>query len=87
MVVITQVIPQDQASIPLHASPQATPSSPPAAHPGRRLPPPAPPKLDELSEAFLEGVPQALGVGFSGVGGGGALLANRHPVVDFLCGR
>lgn len=62
VVVITQVIHQDQASIPLQTSPQATPTSTPVAPPAKRLLPPAPAKLDELSLAFLRGGPQALGV-------------------------
>lgn len=68
VVVITQVIHQDQASIPLQTSPQATPTSTPVAPPVKRLPPPAPAKLDELSLAFLRGGPQALGVSFSAWG-------------------
>lgn len=62
VVVITQVIPQDHASIPLQTSPLTTPTSTPAAPPAKRLPPPASPKLDEFSVAFLQGGPQALGV-------------------------
>lgn len=62
VVVITQVIPQDHASIPLQTPPLAPPTSTPAAPPARRLAPPAPTKLGELSVAFLQGGPQALGV-------------------------
>lgn len=65
--VITQVIPQDESSIPLHGVPhgsQATPTAPPAPPPARRPLPPT--KLDELSASFLQGGPQGLGVSFLG---------------------
>uniref|UniRef100_H3CL03 Uncharacterized protein n=1 Tax=Tetraodon nigroviridis TaxID=99883 RepID=H3CL03_TETNG len=60
VVVITQVIHQDQASIPLQTPPRATP--PPATPTSTPAAPPAPSKLDELRVAFLQGGPQALGV-------------------------
>ncbi|TWW79840.1 membrane-spanning 4-domains subfamily A member 4A [Takifugu flavidus] len=63
VVVITQVIPQDEASIPLHSVPdgaQATPTTARTTPPARRLLPPT--KLDELSASFLQGGPQGLGV-------------------------
>lgn len=82
VVVITQVIHQDQASIPLQTSPQATPTSTPVAPPAKRLLPPAPAKLDELSLAFLGGGPQALGVSFSERG-----ATADGPLMDFLCCR
>lgn len=82
VVVITQVIHQDQASIPLQTSPQATPTSTPAAPPARRLLAPAQAKLDELSVAFLQGWPQALGVSSSE-----SQLPADGPLMDLLCCR
>lgn len=74
VVVITQVIQQDDTSIPLQSSPQATPTCPPAAPPAKRSPPPAPKKLDDFNLAFLQGGPQALGVSFSGPWEGGGVF-------------
>lgn len=92
VVVITQVIQQDDTSIPLQSSPQATPTCPPAAPPAKRSPPPAPKKLDDFSLAFLQGGPQALGVSFSGPweGGGGVIRPGGllpGALMDFLCCR
>lgn len=70
VVVITQVIQQGEASIPLHSVPcgsQATPTTAPALPPAGRLVPPAHTKLDELSASFLQGMPQGLGVSFLGL--------------------
>lgn len=67
VVIITQVIPQDEANVPLGSIPhglQATPTTAPAPPPARRLLPPT--KLDELSASFLQGGPQGLGVSFLG---------------------
>lgn len=67
LVVITQVIQQDEASIPLDSVPpgfHATPTTAPTTPPARRLLPPT--KLDELNAFFLQGGPQGLGVSFLG---------------------
>lgn len=68
VVIVTQVIPQDQAYIPLQNAAlveQATPSAPPDPPAVRQATPSAPTKLDEITASFLQGQPQGLGVRWS----------------------
>ncbi|XP_051255359.1 membrane-spanning 4-domains subfamily A member 4A [Dicentrarchus labrax] len=58
VVVVTQVIPQDETSIPLQAPPSTTQAPPPVP----RAPSSAPAKMDDMTAAFLRGQPQVLGV-------------------------
>lgn len=54
VLVVTQVIPQEESSIPLQA--------PPTQAPPTQAPPPASAKLDDMTACFLRGEPQGLGV-------------------------
>lgn len=56
VVIVTQVIPQDDPSIPLQAPPTAAKTAPPPA----TLAPPT--KLDDVTATFLRGQPHGLGV-------------------------
>lgn len=56
VLVVTQVIPQEESSIPL----QTPPTQPPA--PVKQAPPPAFAKVDDMTASFLRGEPQGLGV-------------------------
>nr|XP_046256204.1 membrane-spanning 4-domains subfamily A member 4A isoform X3 [Scatophagus argus] len=72
VVVVTQVLPQDETSIPLQAAAAVTQAPPPAKQappPAKQAPPQAkqgPPsantKMDDMTAAFLRGEPQSLGV-------------------------
>lgn len=65
VVVVTQVIPQDEKSIPLQ-SPANTAETPPTATqappPARKAPPAAPAKMDDMTSIFMKAGPQCLGV-------------------------
>lgn len=65
VVVVTQVIPQDEKSIPLQ-SPANTAETPPTATqappPARKAPPAAPTKMDDMTSIFMKAGPQCLGV-------------------------
>nr|XP_046256202.1 membrane-spanning 4-domains subfamily A member 4A isoform X2 [Scatophagus argus] len=58
VVVVTQVLPQDETSIPLQAAAAVTQAPPPA----KQAPPSANTKMDDMTAAFLRGEPQSLGV-------------------------
>lgn len=62
VVVVTQVIPQDEKSIPLQ-SPATSAETPPTV---TQAPPPArkaaPPKMDDMTSIFMKAGPQCLGV-------------------------
>lgn len=58
VVVVTQVIPQDEGSIPLQSAAPATWAPPRAT----QAPPSVPTKMNDMTAAFLRGEPQGLGV-------------------------
>ncbi|XP_076592654.1 uncharacterized protein LOC143324221 isoform X2 [Chaetodon auriga] len=64
VVVVTQVIPQDAASIPLQTSATATQAPPSVAQttPTATQAPPATAKVDDMTATFLRGEPRSLGV-------------------------
>ncbi|KAM8734004.1 high affinity immunoglobulin epsilon receptor subunit beta [Acanthopagrus schlegelii] len=65
VVVVTQVIPQDEKSIPLQSaaiSAETTPTSTHAPPPVRQAPPAAPTKMDDMTSVFMKAGPQCLGV-------------------------
>ena len=65
VVVVTQVIPQDEKSIPLHSaatSAETTATSTHAPPPVRQAPPAAPTKMDDMTSVFMKAGPQCLGV-------------------------
>lgn len=60
LVVVTQVIPQDEKSIPLQAA--AATSAPPTTTQTPPTTPATPTKMDDMTATFLRGEPQGLGV-------------------------
>lgn len=66
VVVVTQVIPKDENTVPLQEVANATQAPPQDP----KAPPTAPAKMDDMTAAFLRGGPQGLGVR-SDIGMGG----------------
>ncbi|XP_073341420.1 membrane-spanning 4-domains subfamily A member 4A [Pagrus major] len=62
VVVVTQVIPQEEKSIPLQSAAISAQAPPTATHPARQAPPPAPTKMDDMTSIFMKAGPQCLGV-------------------------